>query len=208
MSVYKKGKRRLKRRIIILVIIAGVILFFEFRLVPVSDAAAETAVKALAAELISQSIDESFSETGATAEQFERVTFDDENNVTSVFSDPVMTNRIKNTVILKVQEKISAVREHRVDVPLGTVIGGEILSGTGPSVPILISLTGNVSGDFESGFEQGGMNQTVHKLSLRVCADITILMPFKSVSTRVETSVLIGETVIVGKVPGGMIMHS
>ena len=208
MSVCRKRKKHIKRRLIIAALVIGLVVFIEFRLIPVSDAAAETEVKALAAELISQSIDEAFAETGVTAGQLESVTFDEDNNVTSVFTDPVMTNRIKNSVIMKLQEKLSGVREHRIDVPLGTVIGGELLSGTGPGLPIFIALTGSVSGDFESGFEQGGMNQTVHKLSLRVTAEINILMPFGSVQTTAETSVLIGETVIVGRVPGGMLMHT
>ena len=208
MSVARKRKKHTKRRIIICLLVTGLILCVEFRLIPVSHAAAENEAKALAAEFISLSIDEAFAETGATAELLERVTFDEKNNVTSVFTDPVMSNRIKNSVMLKLQEKLSCVREHRIDVPLGTVLGGEILSGTGPSIPIFIALTGSASGDFESSFEQGGMNQTVHRLSLRVTADIRILMPFGSVSTRADTSVLIGETVIVGRVPEGMLLHS
>ena len=208
MSVCRKRKKHIKRRLITAALVIGIAVFIEFRLIPVSDAAAETEVKALAAELISRSIDEAFAETGITAEQLESVTFDEENNVTSVFTDPVAANRIKNTVLLRIQDKLSGVRDHRIDVPLGTVIGGELLSGIGPALPIFIALTGSVSGDFESGFEQGGMNQTVHKLSLRVNAEISILMPFGSVQTTAETSVLIGETVIVGRVPDGMLMHT
>lgn len=208
MSIYRRRKKHIKRRLIVAALIIGIVTFIEFRLIPVSDAAAETAVRALASEFISQSIDETFAETGVTAEQLERVVFDDENNVTSVFTDPVTANRIKNAVLLRIQDKLSGVREHCINVPLGTVIGGELLSGTGPAFPIFIALTGSVSGDFESSFEQGGMNQTVHKLSLRVTAEIKIILPFGSVLTSEETSVLIGETVIVGRVPDGMLMHT
>ena len=80
------------------------------------------------------------------------------------------------------------------------MISGELFSGLGPSLPVFISLSGNVKSDFESTFEAGGLNQTVHRLSLHISAEINIIMPLNSVSTTVETSVLISETVIAGRV--------
>ena len=50
-------------------------------------------------------------------------------------------------------------------------------------------------------FESAGINQTVHKLSLRINADIRILTPSGTITEKITTSVLIGETVIVGNVP-------
>ena len=84
---------------------------------------------------------------------------------------------------------------------MGLIFGWDIVIGSEPSVPIYISLSGNVQSDFEGSFEEGGVNQTVHKLSMKVSADIKIIMPMGSSSAKVETSVLIGETVIVGDVP-------
>lgn len=208
MSVYRKRKRHTKALILLSALVICMVLFLELRLKPVTDGIAEIQAQALATEFISRSIDEVFSETGITAEEIEKVTYSTQNTVTSVFTDPVTANRIKNAVTLKLQDKLSGVKNHQVDVPLGTIVGGELLSGTGPSVPIYITLSGNVFSDFESTFEQGGMNQTVHKLSLRVTAEINILMPLDSITTRVETSVLIGEAVIVGEVPDGMLLHS
>ncbi len=126
--------------------------------------------------------------------------------MTAIAANTVNTNRLKNDITLRIQESLSGISNHRVDVSLGTIIGGELLSGLEPSIPIWLSLSGNVSSDFDSSFEQGGVNQTVHRLSLAITADVTIVMPLKSVTTTVQTSVLIGETVIVGHVPSGMLL--
>ena len=81
------------------------------------------------------------------------------------------------------------------------IIGGEIIGPAGPDIPVFITLSGTADSDFEESFESAGINQTVHKLSLRITADIRILTPSGTVSESVSTSVLIAETVIIGSVP-------
>ena len=128
--------------------------------------------------------------------------------ITAVCSDTIVTNKLKNDITLRIQENISGIRSRRTDIPLGTITGYELFNGLGPSIPLFISLSGNVRSDFESTFESGGLNQTVHKLSVKISAEITVLMPLGSYSTNVDTSVLIGETVIVGETPSGMVINN
>ena len=58
---------------------------------------------------------------------------------------------------------------------------------------------------FEESFESGGINQTVHKLSLRINVQLSVLTPSGSIDENATTSVLIGETVIIGNTPQGII---
>lgn len=206
--LYRKKNRRKRRKLpLIIIILVLTVLFFEVRLKPITEAVSEIQAQALVTEIINKSVLDIIDETGLTTEELESISYSPDGRVASVSTNTVTTNRLKNAVTLRIQESISGITNHRVNIPLGTIIGGEIISGTGPSVPLFISLSGNVSSDFESSFEQGGMNQTVHSLSLKVSADINIIMPLSSVSTTVETSVLIGETVIVGSVPSGAVLR-
>ena len=204
----KNAAVKRRRVVALLAAAAAVIIFFEVRLKPVTGAVAEIQAQALAVGIINRSVTEILEETGISAESLETVSLLPDGTVSSISSDTVAANRLKNAITMRVQENISGVRSHRIDVPLGTVIGTEIMSGTGPSIPLFISLSGSVTSDFESSFEQGGLNQTVHKLSVRILANINIIMPLDAVSTCVETSVLVGETVIVGKVPSGSILRA
>ncbi len=204
-SARKRCRRFLKITAVCLLLTA---LFFELRLKPVTEAVAVTQAQAMATELMSASVSEVLTEWNVTSEQLETVTYGKSNAVTSIQSDAVLNNRLKEEITLRIQQKLSGINNHRIDVPLGTMIGGELLSGLGPSFPVFISLSGNVRTDFESSFEQGGMNQTVHKLSLHILAQVDIIMPSDTVCATAETSVLLGETVIVGEVPSGMLMHS
>ena len=200
----RKKKRRIKALIITISIITSFIFILEVRLKPIVESVSEIQAKSLVTQIINSSVEEILLETGITCEDLESVSCSEDKKVTAISSDVIMTNKLKNAVLLRIQENISNICSRRVDVPLGTIIGGELLNGQGPCVPVYVSLSGNVTGDFDSTFESGGLNQTVHKLSMNISVDVNILMPVGSSSANVTGSVLIGETVIVGEVPSGM----
>ncbi len=88
-----------------------------------------------------------------------------------------------------------------IRVPLGNLLGSNILMGKGPEVPVeVITLTSSYI-DIENEIISTGINQAKHKIILKVDVDIDILIPWDVLTTRVESNVLIAETVIVGKVP-------
>lgn len=204
----KKSRKKRRFRLVLMVFLVLAVIFIEMRLKPVTAAVAEIQAQALATEIINQSVYDILEETGVTSEELETITFSSGNSVTSVSANSVLTNKLKNAATLRIQESLSGITNRRIDIPLGTILGGELLSGLGPSIPVFISLSGTVKSDFESSFESGGFNQTVHRLSLRIYADITIVMPLNSVSTSVETSVLISETIISGSVPSSMLYRN
>ncbi len=204
----QKSKTKRRRIIILCCFIMSVFIFLEFRLKPVASSIAEMQARSLATEIINQSVADIITENNITCEQLETIKFSPDNRITAVCSDTIVTNKLKNDITLRIQENISGIRSRRTDIPLGTITGYELFNGLGPSIPLFISLSGNVRSDFESTFESGGLNQTVHKLSVKISAEITVLMPLGSYSTNVDTSVLIGETVIVGETPSGMVINN
>ena len=201
MSVFRRPKKHRRWLWGIALLLTAVIVFFEIRLKPVTASAAEIQAQALAAELISSSVSEVLEEIDNSTEKAEIITYSREGTVTSIHANAALTNRIKTRVTLKIQEELSEVQNRRMDIPLGTILGSDLFSGTGPQIPLSLSLSGSIRSDFDSVLESGGINQTVHKLFLHITADITVLMPLHSFKTTVHTSVLISETVIVGTVP-------
>ena len=202
----RRGRGTQKKLFVFMVLLLILtILFLELRLKPIVTYTAKTYAQSLATTLINQSVADVLGEMNITGEELDTISRNNDGSITSISSNTVLTNKLKSAVTLRVQENIVNICGYRVDVPLGTVIGGELINGRGPSIPIYISLSGNVDSDFVSEFESGGVNQTVHKLSIRVCAKITVVMTFSSAVTEVETSVPVSENVIVGNVPSGMI---
>lgn len=198
-----------KRRFIIILIIILILtaVFFEIRLKPIAASVAKTQAQTLATVLINQSVTDVLTEMNINDEELDTITRTSDGAVTSISGNTVLTNKLKSAITLRVQESIVNVRGYRVEIPLGTIIGGELISGRGAGVPIYVSLSGTVESDFISEFESGGVNQTVHKLSVEVTAKITIIMPLSTAETEVKTTVPVSENIIVGSVPSGMIMR-
>lgn len=200
------GRGAKKLLLFMVILLTASVLFLELRLKPVAASVASVQAKAFATDAINESVGEILEEMNITGDDLETVTALADGSLSSINTNTVLTNKLKNLITLRSQEAISNIRSKRVDVPLGTILGGELLNGTGPCIPVYISMTGNVSSDFECSFESGGINQTVHKLSVNITAEINIIMPMNSCSEIVTTTVLVGETVIIGNTPGGMIL--
>ena len=199
--------RKAKKRIFVLILVFVLMLvFFEIRLRPVVRGAACVQAQSLATMLINQTVPDVLEEMNIKSTDLETIIQTDSGIISSINVNTVTVNKLKSTISLRVQENISQIQNKRIDIALGTILGSELFNGYGPSIPLYISLSGNVKSDFDSTFESGGVNQTVHKLSVKISADINIIMPMGTFSTTVETSVLVGETVIVGTVPTGMLL--
>ncbi len=120
--------------------------------------------------------------------------------ILAVTTDMNQMNQLKASILQRVQEQLG---EHLdTGVPLGTLLGSELLHGRGPNIPVRLSLSGNVTADFESTFESAGINQTKHRICLRVHASIySFLPPAYNGTTEITTDIPVAETVIIGEVP-------
>ena len=61
---------------------------------------------------------------------------------------------------------------------------------------------GKIHVDFETRFMEAGINQTRHEINVTVALDVALLMSNRQTTTaKIETTVPVSETVIVGDVP-------
>ena len=199
---FRNARRSIFRLIVLLIIIitAGA-AFLELRLRPVIGCISSLQAKSLATTEIAETVTDILQSSGIGAEELETVQTDSSGAICAITTNAAEANRLKNLITVQVQENLSKIRNRRVDVPLGTILGSNLLSGTGPGVPVYISLSGTVETNFSAVLESGGINQTVHRLSVEITADINVVTPLYSCKESVSTSVLVGETLIVGKTP-------
>ena len=59
---------------------------------------------------------------------------------------------------------------------------------------------GNVNTDLKSEFSAQGINQTLHRVYLKVDCEVSILTPFNNITKRITNQILIAENVIVGHI--------
>lgn len=123
-----------------------------------------------------------------------------EGNITAVTANMAEINAFASEVL---QEVVMASNHGDLDIriPLGNLLGLNLMLGKGPDIPVdIIMLTSSRAG-FRSELSAAGINQTKHEIILEMTVDIDVLIPWGTMSTQVVCDTLIAETVIIGGVP-------
>ena len=126
---------------------------------------------------------------------------DEQGKIQMVKMNIILVNEITSDVAVKIQDAINNYNKSSFNIRLGSFTGSKLLSGRGPQVQIKMSTTGNVATDLISEFSQAGVNQTLHRIYLKVDCSISILTPFDTIEETITIQVLLAEAVIVGDVP-------
>ena len=121
-------------------------------------------------------------------------------SVSAVKTNVAAVNMLAAQVLERVVAQ-TAEQRITVGIPLGNLVGNTLLSGKGPKIPVeLMMLSSSVAG-FRSELTTAGINQTRHQILLELNIAVSLLMPWRTIGTQVDTEILVSETVIVGKVP-------
>ena len=199
--------RRRKRRNILLGIISVFLMLAVFlavadrRIYPLMKDFAQAQAQIMANDLINSAIEEYLRENQVTYDDLIILSREADGAVTSAQANTVGMNSIKTSVQRGVRERAGLNPEIIVKIPVGNLTGSAYLSGRGPKIKVKLILDANVYAEFESVLQSAGINQTLHMINLKVKADIHIMLPLSRTTTQFETDYLVGQTVIVGRVP-------
>lgn len=128
---------------------------------------------------------------------------DSEGKITALQMDMTRLNSLKSAIAVEVAEAYDeSVMTHPVSIPIGSVLPGMMFSGLGPNVRVDVLSVGNIDAEFENEFESKGINQTLHRITLTVTAELHLLLPGGIYSYVEETRMVLAETVLLGEVPG------
>lgn len=126
---------------------------------------------------------------------------DDAGNITAIRTDSYATNLLKHDIIAECQDRLQKLATSTMRIPVGTVLGGPVFTNRGPQFSARVSPYGNVSAEFSSDFSSAGINQTRLRIKLDVTTCVWVIIASFASSTRVASSYVISETVVVGGVP-------
>ena len=121
-------------------------------------------------------------------------------NITAITTDTAHINALSSEIM---QEIAHAADSEALDIsiPLGSLLGSNLLMGRGPRIPVQVKMLTSSFIRFDSELVSTGINQSRHMIKLVANVDIDIMIPLATVSTAVETDILVADTVIVGQVP-------
>lgn len=171
--------------------------FADLRLKPVVINAARSRARLFAADVISRSVDAAVAES---AGNFINVIYG-EDGISAIETNVTGISRLRADSILNIRGEISDIDRMTLDIPLGNLAGGMLLTGRGFPVRIKLVPIGDVSGEIYSEFSETGINQTLHRIYLRVRVSMNMIVASDTVRLELADDILVAETVIVGRVP-------
>ena len=194
----RSARARLLLAVLFLILMA---FWVNSRLEPVVEDLTVNEARARAVQVISAAVEDSLADQDQPVASMVAIQYKESGEIASLSTDMAEMNNLKASLLADVQEELGESVHIDLGVPIGTLLGGGLLHGRGPEVPLRITLSGNIEADFESEFTSAGINQTQHTVNLRVRTTIYTFLAGKQGSAEVETTVPVAETVIVGEVP-------
>ena len=195
----------LRRLILILLLLAilsvAVFLWFRRQYQTVITTLAQTQVKNATSDLINDAIDRQISDGTI---QYDRMVYfekDLDGKIRALKTNMSEGNRLKTSLLNLINDEILAMDSDHLGIPLGSLLLPEIFGGRGPAIPVQILTIRNSEAEFFSDFSQAGINQTLQKLNMKVCVDVSVLVLGKVDDFTISSQVVIAETVLVGQVP-------
>ena len=190
-----------------IIIIAAVITILSTVFLAVADSALKPALNALAearvryhaVDIMNRAIKEVTSHTDVKS--VVEILTNDDGSIRLVQTDSAVMNRLSTQVSELAQEMLQELKNINVSIPMGSLVSNGLLSGKGPDIHITMIPAGSVNTDFSTEFENAGINQTRHRVYLKVSAEVQIIAPLSGGSIEVSTVVPITEMIIVGEVP-------
>lgn len=130
------------------------------------------------------------------------VFWDENGQMRGLQTDLTQLNQLKTEIATHVAEQFdNTIVNHKIQIPLGSVIPLLPLQGQGPSITVVVLSAGNVSAEFDNEFVSTGINQTLHRVALRVETKLHLLLPGGVYEYTEETRLVLAETVLMGEVP-------
>ncbi|MDE5946109.1 MAG: sporulation protein YunB [Oscillospiraceae bacterium] len=197
------GKRL---RIFLIILIFILILFFLIR--GIEKNIAPTAVKQgeyysglMANRIINKAVSDYLKENEYNYSNFSTVLYDENGTPVSIETISYNINKVQSELAVKIADEFSESRNLKTKIPIGSLTDSYLLAGKGISVPLNICSVGNVEVVLKSEFTSAGINQTCHRISVLISADINSAIPLYSFSSEADFEFLIAENIIVGGVP-------
>ena len=174
-------------------------IWIEISMTPIAMSMAQAQVMSIVTKALNEAVAQSADEI--SYDRLIHIEYGTDNSVTSIRANTARMNEIATRTALFAQEKIAEITTQEISIPLGSAMGSQFLSGKGPDINAYATPVGTVTSQFLSEFTSAGINQTRHRLYIKLTATMSVIMPSHSSTLTASTQVPVVETIIIGDVP-------
>ncbi len=191
--------------LLIVTLLAGGTACVLSSLRPVLAAVAESQAQHIATMIANETIRDVLAEQGITYQDLVTLQTGTDGKISAIQSNVVAINALKADVAIGIQERITAEPNNTVSIPLGSLLGTDILAGMGPNIHVELMPVGAVTVELRDSFTEAGINQTRHAISMEVAVQMMLFMPTIQKDVTIVTQAPIAQTIIVGETPGSYV---
>ena len=184
-----------------LLLLLGCCAAVDAHIRPVIQSMAAYQAKVYATRILNEAVEAQLAGESPSYREVVSLSTGDDGKINAVQTDVVRLNLLKAALTNAATDRLEELEQQTVLVPLGTLLGWQVLSGRGPLVEFRLVPAGYVRSSLSHRFDAAGINQTRHQIMLRLDASIIAVLPGYTTSTEVSTDFLLAETVIVGTSP-------
>ena len=196
----KRKTRFLTILLLAVALLAAMFVYININLRPVLFGLSSARVQSIAAKAMNDAILDILSGNGELYTSLVNV-YETGGKVYLLQANSSRLNTLAADCANAAQERIAALGEQGISIPLGTLSGIPLLAGAGPHIRLQFTPAGAVRSSFQSEFRSAGINQTLHRVNLRLTATVRVILPGESHTLTVEAEAPIAENIIVGDVP-------
>lgn len=182
-------------------IMLGLLFMVDLSLRPVIETMNTLQCHEALSVILNDAVNAELERCGAEYSKFVTLSTNDSGEVISIESNVSNINSLKTNIAARVQREIERISSIDIEIPIGTLLGIQMLHGKGFDVGMSVQPLGTAKTTVISEFNEAGINQTLHRIVIEIDAEVDAVIPGFSSRVPVSTSIVAAETVIVGRVP-------
>lgn len=183
---------------LIVIFLIGFVVLFDLQWRPMLLSCAQSQAKLQITQAINDSFERAFAERDMTSE-FSTIRYGTDGDVKSISVNNVALNELKLKFVDDFVENAFGIVEF--SVTFGTLSGISYFNCLGPFMNFFAEISQYPEAQFVSEFESQGINQTLHKVTMKIIVDVSYIFPGGDGSDTILSEYVVSETVIVGNVP-------
>lgn len=198
----KKKKKKLSNILIfIIIIIFPFFIFINIKITPAIYKKCRFEIEKFAINKINEAVTKTINEYGYNYEDYVTIKTSEEGNILAIYTNAKQITIIHNAIIDEINKELNHTKYQHIDVALGSLTGILWFSSRGPHIPIKISYKGLTNSEILSSLKESGINQTLHKLHIKIKIKMIGFFPFHSEEVTAESDCMLSESLIVGQIP-------
>ncbi len=189
-------------KVVIAFVLILLLIFFVIHrtITPVFFSLAEVEVKNIANKAINQAVHKGTE--NINYQDMVKYIYNDQGDIVLMQPNIKYINSFTSQISLSIQKELEILSRKTLTVPLTRILGIDLLAGYGPDLNMQMVPAGfTIPPKVNDSFTSAGINQTRHKIYLKVTTELKMIVPFSSKNVQVTAEVPVTEVVILGRVP-------